>query len=251
MNAEVHRAESTQHHSITREASALNYANLLHASTLTLRLTQKTTSITRTTNVLVTDRVAVSHLSDMKQIQDNKHMTKTTTIFARVLRHAAFASITSLSLLIGTSSPKAQDAQAASLKDKDRRNDVQPAELNAFGCLGVNGAAFAGRYESIDVFAALATLSARRSSTQALVFGKLVPGPFPSMLSAALVEWTASFEPSDGSFLLHGFALHPDGAKLLVRLRLPRRPGVYNATIRTDNLASGESLSEAIVCTVR
>jgi hypothetical protein len=127
----------------------------------------------------------------------------------------------------------------------------QPAQLNAFGCEGVNQAVFAGRYKSIDVFVDLAALQPRRAKLPAKVFGKLAPGLFPAMLSAALVEWSVAYEQTDNSFLLFGVAVRPDGSELLTRLRLPRAPGVYNAVIRTTILDTGVTTKEKIVCTVR
>lgn len=140
----------------------------------------------------------------------------------------------------------ASDAMRGAAKAKPK-----PAQLNAFGCEGINQAPFAGRYQSIDVFADLAALHPRKAKLPANVYGRLAPGLLPPMLSAALVEWSVAYEQTDDSFLLFGVAVRPDGAELLTRLRLPRAPGVYQAVIRTTILATGASTQEKIVCTVR
>jgi len=139
-------------------------------------------------------------------------------------------------------------------RNKNRRKDsssAEPAQLNTFGCEGVGGATFAGRYLSIAVFADAAALTARRPNTEALVFGTLLPNPLPTALSSALVYWTLSLETSDNTLLLHGIAVRPDGVQLLVRLRVPRTAGVYESVIRTDDVAAGTGSQETIICTIR
>jgi hypothetical protein len=164
------------------------------------------------------------------------------------VKRGAIACLVATALLSSTAAAHARDCDEPK---KPRPGAAVPAKLNAFGCVGAEGAPFAGRYQSIDVFADVSSLAPGRRSTDAKVFGKLAPGLLPPMLSAALVEWTLAWEQSDDTMLLYGLALRPDGAELLVRLRLPKLAGVHNATIRTKNMTTGESTSEPIVCTVR
>lgn len=159
-----------------------------------------------------------------------------------------------LALAPGTT--RANDAAEFAAQTEDLKADVQkgrsprPAELNAFGCRGVGGAVFAGRYQAIDVFADINAVVAG-DNVPARVYGRLAAGLLPEMLSAAFVEWKLKLNDND-MLVMNGNTLRPDGSALAVRLKMRFVRGVQvTATITTNVATTGESTSESILCTVR